>query len=314
MTKSLTGFFMSQLVHKLSMLNAGNLTPAELSAQLVELLADPNALVDLSDAVSSEDSLDLQRFPLQRLGMMDESSRAILNTLLPWSSYNVVDKKALGGAYLPLKRALPHRIPDKSFKEISNLITPDSHLLEIGCFEGHYTTTLAMHCRHVYAFDSRIENVLKTLVRTWALGMDKKISVDLLDIERNDVAAYYQGQGIDSFDLIYHRGVLYHLSDPVGHLANLAPLTKAIYLNTQYADDSQAKDVINTEYGQFYVYSYNEPVAKAFAPFAGMNAQVAWLRKSDMLSLLGQLGFTSIDVTADVEERNGKRITLIAKK
>ncbi len=313
MAKLLSGSFLSQVVLKLSEFNLNKVSQDELVEQLAELAKSPTALVELEDTHFQNDSVPLSKFPQQRLGGMSQKVRATLNALLPWSSFNVVNKMPLGSAYLGAKRSVPHAIPDVSYKEVAQFLGPDSRVLEVGCFEGHYASTLAMFCGQVYAFDSRIENVLKTLVRTWALGLDRKVVCDVLDIETTSVADFYRQRQVASFDLIYHRGVLYHLGDPVGHLADIAPLAKVLYLSTQYAADEQANEVMETPHGKFNVFSYREKTID-FGPFSGMVPKAYWLRKDQMLALLTSLGFTEIEVTCDEQERNGRRITLIAKK
>jgi tRNA (mo5U34)-methyltransferase len=313
MTKILSGFFLSQIVQKFSKMNSAAVTQTEFAEQLHELAQSPEALLDIDEQYIRSDTLNLPDFPQERLSAMHRDARATLNASMPWSSYNVAAGLMLGGAYLPHKRAKPHVIPDESFGEVAQLVGENSTVLEVGCFEGHYAATLAMRCKHVYAFDSRMENVLKTLVRTWSLGLDKNVVADVLNIEDSKVSEFYQKYGVENFDLIYHRGVLYHLSDPVSHLADIAPICSALYLNTQYAADEQAQDTFASPHGTFHVFHYREKGVD-FAPFAGMVPMARWLRKDELLGLLERLGFQSISVISDVDERNGKRIALIAKK
>ena len=46
----------------------------------------------------------------------------------------------------------------------------DKHVLEVGCFEGIHTVSLAMLARKVTALDARMENVVKTIVRSAMFG------------------------------------------------------------------------------------------------------------------------------------------------
>jgi tRNA (mo5U34)-methyltransferase len=240
-----------------------------------------------------------------------------LNVLLPWTSFHTLgDGRVLGSAWSPTKRARSTPLPDKGVQKLNELVPLGGlSVLEAGCYEGHHTATLAHLGAEVWAFDARIENVLKTLVRLWVFGLERAAVVELIDLESGGLREHLVRRGrSDPFDLVHHRGVLYHLSRPVEHLADVATVcARHLYLHTQISRDDQANSAHRTALGEFPVFSYDE-AERAHAPFAGMIEKAAWLTRQGLLSILSQLGFQDIQVLSEQDERNGPRIELLASR
>jgi hypothetical protein len=89
-------------------------------------------------------------------------------------------------------------------------------VLEIGCFEGVHTIGLAARAGRVIAIDSRIANVVKTIVRTWSFG--HHVTAFQCDVEKASDFAM-----VPEVDVVHHVGVLYHLVDPIAYLLALLP-------------------------------------------------------------------------------------------
>ena len=121
------------------------------------------------------------------------------------------------------KRNTPEVIPDPRIIHLHERI-PLTDLTvsgsRIGCFEGNHTCTLSALAKRVIAVDSRIEHVIKTLVR--CAMFDQKPDVLCLDLEE-DVPAKLDLH----CDVLHHVGVLYHLTDPVSHLLKMGKLNIA---------------------------------------------------------------------------------------
>jgi tRNA (mo5U34)-methyltransferase len=214
------------------------------------------------------------------------------------------------------KRAQAHGLPDKGVVRLNDLVPlRDLSVLEVGCYEGHHTASLAHYARDVWAFDARIENVLKTLVRLWVLGLERSAVVNLVDIEGDPVKEQLARLGrAEPFDLIHHRGVLYHLSKPIEHLADMASLcSRYIYLHTHVAKKQQVNTTHRSELGDFEVFSYKEP-KRSTSPFSGMTEGAIWLTREGVFRALRRLHFDDIQVLDEREERHGLRIELIASR
>ena len=112
-------------------------------------------------------------------------------------------------------QALARRIPLRGIR-----------VLDLGCLEGVHSIGLALAGARVTAVDARIENVAKTLVRAWVSGVTANVDVHLVDVEREDLVDRLGDAGITGpFDLIFHRELLHHLTEPQSHLRRLAPLS-----------------------------------------------------------------------------------------
>ncbi|HEV7913741.1 MAG TPA: methyltransferase domain-containing protein [Albitalea sp.] len=252
-----------------------------------------------------------------RLATFDSTNLEKLNAMLPWSSYgHVGGERVLGSAWSARKRSQPEAFPDALVERLAErLPLVGKDVLEMGCFEGHHSITLARHARTVWAIDGRVENVVKTLVRVWVAGCSDKVEVNLLDLEVGTLRQQLESLGRQApFDVVHHRGVLYHLSDPVGHLVQCAEVcTGSIYIHSQLAHDEQATEALRWGDRSYAAYRYKEPKV-AFAPFSGITPHAHWMTESSLSTLLKDLGFGSIDIMNRIDERNGRRVELIASR
>lgn len=228
-----------------------------------------------------------------------------LNRLLPWSCFTADSRgRRFGDAAWQSKRETPQQIPDPRIVTMDETFGLSGRtVLEVGCFEGVHTIGLARMGASVTAIDSRIENVVKTLVRTGLFGCSVRSFV--CDIEKaEDVAR------LPAVELVHHVGVLYHLRDPVTHLKRLAAITsEGFLLDTHYASDT----MVNAAYcvdGRDYPYFHYREKGRAEV-FSGMYDHAKWLRLDDIRELLDTLGFSQFRVLADVQQRNGPRLTAL---
>ncbi|NEO57260.1 MAG: hypothetical protein F6K54_31855 [Okeania sp. SIO3B5] len=314
--KILSGNFLSQIVAIFKRANRQQLEKSQIIAELMKICEESTIQVDL-DSKRLKKPSTIDQSIIQKQRQFDPESLDTLNCLLPWSSYNLLeDSMILGSAYTSQKRSAPHSIPDKHINVLQKYCDlRECSAIELGCFEGHYTASLATICKKVYGLDSRIENVIKTLVRCWFLGLEDKVYVDLINLETDNLVNFYQARyQVEKIDLVHHRGVLYHLANPVAHLIDVSKLcNKYLYLHTQYATHEQAATEYESPLGKYKVFAYKEKTIN-YAPFAGMVPQAIWLQKSDLFRILKQLGLTQIKEISDTQERNGARIELIAAK
>jgi tRNA (mo5U34)-methyltransferase len=310
--RKLSGEFLSKIIWTLQQCNIRERSGEELRELVLSAFEVEDLYVDLPDVERGSAPRTTSRSATFDPGNLDR-----LNVMLPWSSYAMLGNGAtLGSAWSSHKRASITAHPDPVVEALNRRLPLDGlSVLELGCFEGHHSLSLAAHCREVWAIDGRIENVVKTLVRVWLAGAETKITCNLLDLEKSTLRAQLAALGrTQPFDVVHHRGVLYHLSNPIANLAQCAEVcTGHLYLHTQIARDAQADAQAQHSGASYDVFRYKEPKTH-YAPFAGITEYAQWLTESSLHRLLRDIGFASIDVLRLVEERNGLRIELIASR
>jgi tRNA (mo5U34)-methyltransferase len=231
-----------------------------------------------------------------------------LNELLPWGAFTV-DRhgRRFGNAAGKGKRDTPQAVPDRRVLLLDRQFgLADKHVLEVGCFEGIHTTGLAMFAKQVTAVDARIENVVKTIVRTALFGYSPRVFK--CDVERSPLDLERLRA-----DVMFHVGVLYHLEDPVSHLRALSKyISLGLLLDTHFALEEQAGLSYEVAGRQWRYYRY--PEGRPEDMFAGTSDHAKWLTLPSILDLLGEAGFSDVPIVEKREERNGPRVLLIARR
>jgi tRNA (mo5U34)-methyltransferase len=257
--------------------------------------------------VAARQRYETGRTPTPGIDVLDDEDLEMLNELLPWHCFTV-DRhgRPFGRPAWEGKRTEPEQIPDRRiplFDERFGLAGKD--VLELGCFEGIHTTALCERAGRVIAVDGRIENVVKTMVRCAFFGQHPEVFV--CDLEDPQVAP----ERLEA-DLCSHIGVLYHLSDPVGHLHQLAGwVREGLMLDTHVAREAELTGEYEAR-GRSYRYRHwNE---ERTDPFSGMRSHAKWLLLDDLKAVLGDAGFASVDVVEQRDERNGARVLVFATK
>ena len=231
-----------------------------------------------------------------------------LNRLLPWSCFTVDGRgRRLGDAAWTGKREEPQRIPDRRILLMDERFgLSDSHVLEIGCFEGVHTIGLCQRAQRVTAVDARVENVVKTIVRCAFHGC--RPSVFTCDIEAPDASTELAALNAD---LVHHVGVLYHLQDPFTHLCSLGTIAgRGLLLDTHVAPANEATDQVVVNGETFHYMRYTEGGKSEV--FSGMYDHAKWLALDTLVRLLYESGFSSVDVVEERTERNGPRVLILA--
>jgi SAM-dependent methyltransferase len=246
--------------------------------------------------------------PAGPLEQLDDDELAVVNGLLPWTCFTVDSRgRRLGDRRRSGKRENPQPIPDWRVPLADERFDlADKSVLEVGCFEGVHTIALSRAAAEVTAIDSHVVNVVKTVVRCNLYGHRPVVY-------RSDVETWGDDHGL-SFDVVFHVGVLYHLLDPVTHLARLGQVAQVgLLLDTMVATEVQAAESMTVGSRELRFYRYSEPIG-AYSVLAGMNPDSRWLLLTDIVALLHEAGFASVDVVSEREERNGRRVTLVASK
>lgn len=210
-------------------------------------------------------------------GLHDEA-RARLQALLPWGQSIQQRGFTLGTAWTAAKALPAPLVPADAARVLSSrLELPDLRILDLGCLEGLQAIGLAEAGAWVTAVDSRIENVVKTIVRAWVSGVSSRIDVHLIDVESEDLLQRLRDARVAlPFDLVHHRDLLHHLVDPEAHLRRLGPaLGHRLYLRTDVAADATAE----------------RPEARSpHVPFGGMQDRSRQLTWPVIDAILGEIG------------------------
>ena len=261
---------------------------------------------DVSSALQSTNELLQGRStPAATLTDADIDS---FNNLLPWAAMTVDARgRILGRAWNSRKRSGVHGLVDARQKKFNEAFSFDGrHVLELGCFEGIHTIGLLLLGASVTAVDGRIENVLKTIARVWAYGL--KCDVAQWDFEEAPSPLLP-----DRWDVLHHIGVLYHLSDPIGHLNAVLPRTdSAVLLDTHVADSAEVATLQYKVDGTNVRYRRKAEPHAVSSPFAGMRDHAKYLVLEDLVDHLRRHGFSETKVVSNRLERNGRRVTVWA--
>ena len=248
------------------------------------------------------------RIPTKYVDHLSDEDLDRLNDLLPWQCFTLDSQgRRFGKQASATKRNTPQQIPDRRIRELNRRFPLNGlSVLEVGCFEGIHTIALADHGANVIGIDSRIENVVKTMVRTWSFGFNATIFK--CDVEQDAEFAL-----VPEVDITHHIGVLYHLVDPVSHLKKLLARTRnAIVLDTHYAREQEAVSTYQVD-GVAYRYKHFREGGRKEA-FAGMYDHVKWLPLETLVTLLKENGFSNVDVAEVRDERNGARVLIYANR
>ena len=266
-----------------------------------------------SNIFRREDKLPVSGFtptligPSQLECLSDEDFSRI-NEILPWKCFTSDGNgRRFGNLAWKGKRDSLQSIPDPRIVELDRLFNlSDKSVLEFGCFEGVHTIAIALKAESVVAVDSRIENVIKTIVRTNLYGF--KPSVSVCDLEK-----YEDAKKLPSADIIHHVGVLYHLKDPISHLIQIGKLAQCgILLDTHYATDEMATHQFDEPHSSYKYYMHREHGRDEV--FSGMYHHAKWLKLNDIKEILSQIGFPEIVVYKDDKKSFAPRVTIYAAR
>lgn len=271
--------------------------------QPADILPPPKNEEEVSFAVGAE-----YKANTHLVDILPDDELERLNRILPWGAFLVDSKgRRFGRAWSSSKRSTAQAFPDPRILELDRRVPLcDRSVLEIGCFEGIHTAALAARAARVLACDSRIENVVKTIVRCGMLQTNPFVfrwNVEESLPETIDITS----------DVLHHVGVLYHLADPVSHLKFLADrINDTIMLDTHIAPDG----AVLQEYqscGQSWKYFHYKEGGRE-DPFSGMAGHAKWLEVRSIIQILEDSGFSKIDVARIQQERNGPRLLLFASR
>ena len=227
-----------------------------------------------------------------------------INEMLDWRAGTLLpDGRLLGKLEVKAgKRTTPGLIPDKRIVKLNEeLDLSNKSILEIGCFEGIHTLGLRMFSDSVTAVDVRPVNVVKTLARLAYHGSNA--SVYQMDVENSP-------KNFKNYDVIFHCGVLYHLSDPAEHILSLKGKCTHLFLDTHVTRKDMSienREVAGLQYSGAF-----QKEGGWSDPFSGKDTSAFWLTFKSLEEILRFAGFNKINVWETRDERNEPRVALVA--
>ena len=188
--------------------------------------------------------------------------------------------------------------------------------------EAGHTYMLEQHgASSILAIESNAHAFLKCLIVKEMLSL--KRARFLCGDFRKFLPAY-----ADGFDVVFASGVLYHMTEPVQLLSDIARTAPQLYLWTHYYDAKiTAKNrsvqehfgsVESREVGGFRYEQvrYEYLASLEWTGFCGGSApQSAWLSRETILAALSHFGFRHVSIEFEAPDHpNGPSFALVASK
>ena len=268
--------------------------------------------IGMNSGKRTRPALELKGFTPQEgakfVDSLSDTDLQELNNLLSWNCFTVdINGRRFGNAAWLGKRNEPQAVPDRRILLMNERFKlADKHILEVGCFEGVHTVGLCRFAQKVTAVDTRIENVVKTIVRCAFYDVHPQV------FKWNIEQAEGRPESLTA-DIAHHVGVLYHLKNPVHHLSTLGQFVrKAVMLDTHYALDHEATETseINGK-----AYRYKRFLESGHSDtFSGEYDHSKWLRLDDIVGTLRCSGFDEVEIVETRSERNGPRVLMFAER
>lgn len=203
--------------------------------------------------------------------------------------------------------------PEQAARALGRTDFDGFDILEIGPLEAAHTWILEkMAARSVTCVESSVEAWLKCL-----------IVKEILDLKRSkfllgDVIAYLEEEQ-RRFDLVFCSGVLYHMSDPVRLIRDIAGATDRCFVWTHvYHPDRQpvAFQSSVVERDGFKVRYWAHQYGTKLSQFWGGNKSTAvWMSQEDLFTVFSAYGLSDIELVADhYNHPNGPSVTFCAKR
>jgi Methyltransferase domain len=176
-------------------------------------------------------------------------------------------------------------------------------ILELGSLEGAHSFILAKRpgVKRVVALEGREANLRKA-----------RFAQELLQISNVEFAQAnlenVELRSFGKFDAIFCCGLLYHLPEPWRLLEQLPSIAPLVFIWTQYAAESDARDIGHGLRGKTHI------EGGADEPLSGMSSTATWLTLPSLCDVLRSSGFERVDVIYDDPAHpNGPAVTIGAR-
>ncbi|MGF6923391.1 class I SAM-dependent methyltransferase [Paraburkholderia sp. 40] len=194
-------------------------------------------------------------------------------------------------------------------------------ILELGPLEGGHTYMMARAgASNILSIESNSKAFLKCLIVQNAL----KFNAQFMYGDFRPMLAKRERR----FDLILASGVLYHMTDPVALLSDMARASDSICIWTHYYDPNLAgtnarmkrhvsPDPTHTRFGDRLVETHRHDYLEFLTneKFAGGSAPYSqWMTRDSLLGVLEDLGMTAITGTEEFDHEAGAHILVFATR
>lgn len=224
---------------------------------------------------------------------MDDLQKRDISDSLPW-------------LWPPGVELFPHRA---SIEHLNALLPiKQLRILEPGCFEGYTSVYLAKLGAQVTAFDVRPMNV----VRAFARSLYHDVRLDLHVGDAREIARLYAP---DSYDLVFHAGLLYHMRAPAEHLRQVAKLAPYVFLDTHIALEDR---VTNPGLGE--ITEHDGLKGRWYAELgwrdelSGAEEQSFWLTEEALRRLCESCELSVTKLSRSDDTPNGPRIAWLLRR
>lgn len=196
--------------------------------------------------------------------------------------------------------------PQRLNVEALNAVLPLDGLrvFEPGCFEGAVTVDLCKLGATVDATDPRPVNVVRAFARALYEGVEGRCTFGLGTAEDAESPSR-------PYDLVWHSGLLYHLSDPVLHLQRLKGKYSRVFLESHVLLPEPARP----GFGKFnrlrgYGGRFWARERGWGDTLSGIDSQSFWLYRDELLRLCRDVGWTAT-VLREVSAPLSPRMSLL---
>ena len=198
----------------------------------------------------------------------------------------------------------------------------DRRVLELGPLEGGHSWMLEqLGASSIVAVEASTRAYLKCLTIKELTGLTRTRFLC------GDSVSYLRGTG-ERFDLIVASGILYHMTDPVALLAQMAAHTDRVYLWTCYYDEAlirrRPKFAARFAAGRraehdgfaYTMHRYDYRATRFGLGFSGGVASHShWLTRDTLRAALRHFGLDRIEIGVDEPDHaNGPALSLVATR
>ena len=182
----------------------------------------------------------------------------------------------------------------------------NKRVMELGPADGYNTAALEKLGANVTSVEGNVDAFLRCLILKNALGLKAKFLL-------GDFTKAFE-DGV-SLDLLYACGVLYHLQDPVGFLADAYKAAKNLFIWTHYYDPEHVQQVEHERVGfaagrtsqrefkgktfTYHEKEYHLDHVQRAGYIGGLNATCSFLSHDELFEAIELAGFKVLRVVED---------------
>jgi hypothetical protein len=228
--------------------------------------------------------------------MSDTNLNAEFAKLAPWVFQFRIAGQVHGGGI--------SAVGDARIEQFFRFAPDATTILELGALEGAHTFLLAERpgVQRVLALEGREANLRKARFVQKLLQIGN-VEFRQANLEHGELSTF------GKFDAVFCSGLLYHLPEPWRLIDQLAAIAPVLFIWTQYAAESDAKDIDQGLRGAIHV------EGGADEPLSGMSATAMWLTLDSLRTLLARSGYGKIEIIHDDPgHANGPAVTIGARR